>query len=95
MVPLGSSQMQLSRHTAPEGRRILDLAEGVLIGLRRYPADAAFAEIVSVARSYGLSVSVVAATLVAVATGDTDGATTHPAAVAVDLAWSQLLTPVT
>ena len=85
--------MQLSRHTAPEGRRILDLAEGVLIGLRRYPADAAFVEIVSVARSHGLSVSDVAATLVALATGDTDVAPTHPAAMAVELAWSELLTP--
>jgi MFS superfamily sulfate permease-like transporter len=93
VVPPNSRQIHRSPHTVPEGRRILDLAEGVLIGLRRYPAEAAFREIVSVATSYGLSVSVVAAALVAQATGESDCAATQPAAVAVELAWSQLLSP--
>ena len=52
---------------APGGRRILDLAEGILIGLRRYETDAAFAELLDVARSNGVTVSAAAASLVQLA----------------------------
>jgi hypothetical protein len=75
-----------------DGRRMLDLAEGVLMGLRRYSSSAAFEELVCVAGRYGLSVSVVAAALVGLAGGDTDAAELNSAAaLAVDLEWSQLL----
>lgn len=51
-----------------EGRRILDLAEGVLIGLRRISAEAAFCELVAVAHRHDITVSAAAAALVEVAT---------------------------
>jgi hypothetical protein len=92
MISIYSSQMRVAQPGVHDGRRILDLAEGVLIGLRRYPAGEAFEELISVASRHGLSVSVVAAALVALAAGDTDAAELNPAAaLAVELEWSQLL----
>lgn len=94
MIPIGSSQMRVVQPGVHDGRRILDLAEGVLVGLRRYSAGEAFEELVSVASRCGLSVSAVAAALVALAAGDTDAAELNSAAaLAVDLEWSQLLNP--
>jgi ANTAR domain len=76
----------------PEGRRMLDLAEGILIGLRRYSADAAFAELISVARRHAVSVSAIAAAVVAMAIGD-ETTPSHPDALkAAQLAWSDLFT---
>jgi hypothetical protein len=90
--PLDSVQMRVARSRPLEGRRTLDLAEGVLIGFRRYSTEAAFEELVSVAGRHGLSVSVVASALVALATGATVGTETPSAAdVAVELEWSHLL----
>jgi hypothetical protein len=94
MIPIGQSQMRVAQSGAHDGRRILDLAEGVLIGRRRYPPGEAFQELVSVASRHGLSVSVVAAALVAFAASDTDAAELNPAAaLAAELEWSQLLSP--
>jgi hypothetical protein len=77
-----------------DGRRMLDLAEGVLMGLRRYSSSDAFEELVCVASRHGLSVSSVAAAVVSLAAGDTDAAELNPAAaLAADLEWSQLLNP--
>ncbi|MBC2640770.1 MULTISPECIES: ANTAR domain-containing protein [unclassified Rhodococcus (in: high G+C Gram-positive bacteria)] len=63
-----------SHTTHPSGTgtrtRILDTAEGVLIGIRRIgPADA-FDELVGAARRYGVSVFALAEALVALASGN-------------------------
>jgi glycerol uptake facilitator-like aquaporin len=89
---MGSSQLRVAQPGVHDGRRILDLAEGVLMGLRRYSSSDAFEELVGVASRHGLSVSVVAAALVSLAAGETDAAELNPAAaLALDLQWSQLL----
>ena len=86
--------MRVAQPGVLDGRRILDLAEGVLMGLRRYSSSDAFEDLVRVASRHGLSVSVVAAALVALAAGDTDAAERNPAAaLAADLEWSGLLNP--
>jgi len=68
---------------APEGRRVLDLAEGILIGLRRYSAEAAFGELVAVAHRHDITVSAVASALVELATGGTDSSDFHRVEVAI------------
>jgi hypothetical protein len=75
-----------------QGRRLLDLAEGILIALRRYPADAAFDELVTVARRHDLSVSATAEALVQLATEDDMAGHAHPEAMsAARLEWGDLL----
>jgi hypothetical protein len=94
VISMGSSQLRVAQPGVLDGRRILDLAEGVLMGLRRYSSADAFEELVGVAGRHGLSVSVVAAALVSLAVGDTDTAELNPAAaLAADLEWSRLLNP--
>ena len=51
------------------GRRVLDTAEGILIGLRRYHPDAAFAELVDVSRRHTVSVFALATALIELAGG--------------------------
>lgn len=93
MIRSGLSERPLGRDRTLEGsRRGLDLAEGVLIGLRRYRPEAAFEELVDVALRHGLSVSAVASALVGLATGDIDARkTTSAATLAAQLQWSDLL----
>lgn len=67
----------------PEGRRILDLAEGILIGARRYSPEAAFAELVAVAHRHDITVSAAASALVALAMEDTDAADLRPVEMAI------------
>jgi ANTAR domain len=52
-----------------EGRRVLDTAEGVLIGLRRCDTDAAFQELVDAAQTRGVPVFTIASALVDLAAG--------------------------
>ncbi len=51
------------------GRRVLDTAEGVLIGLRRCGPDAAFAELVDVSRRRSVPVFALASALIELARG--------------------------
>jgi hypothetical protein len=82
----------LGRGRAPEGRRGLDLAEGILIGLRRYSAEAAFDELVTVAHRHDITTSAVASALVNLATGDADATDSPPPEVAIArLEWGGLL----
>lgn len=74
----GNSRVVLKWGRIPEGRRVLDLAEGILIGLRRYSPEAAFGELLAVAHRNDITVSAAAATLVGLATGFTDAADFHP-----------------
>lgn len=74
-----------------EGRRVLDLAEGILIALRRCSVEAAFAELVEVAHRHDMNVSATAAALVNLAT-DANAADRHPVeAAVVQLEWGSLL----
>lgn len=92
MIRNGTTQTRLGRDRTLEGRRVLDLAEGVLIGLRRCQTEAAFDELITVAHRHGLSVSAAASALVALATGDGDVAESNPAAaLAAQREWSGLL----
>lgn len=78
----------LGRDHLPEGRRVLDLAQGILLGFRRYRTEAAFKELVSVAHKHDVSVSAVASALVALATGTTDETRVPGEALVVaELAW--------
>ena len=65
------------------GARVLDNAEGVLIGLRRCEASAAFDEILGVARQHALPVFAVAEALVQLAGGDAPSETVSGAADSV------------
>ena len=85
----GSGRVVLKWGRVPEGRRVLDLAEGILIGLRRYSPEAAFGELLAVAHRNDITVSAAAATLVGLATGFTDAAD-FDAAIA-EQEWGSLL----
>jgi hypothetical protein len=92
MIRSAAEQPPLSHDLALQGRRVLDLAEGILIGLRRYPTGAAFEELITVARRHDVSLSAVAAALVALATGDHTVAESDPAACEAALQqWRELL----
>ncbi len=95
MIRNGTSARPLGRdrdRTLEGTRRGLDLAEGILIGWRRYRPEAAFEELVDVALRHGLSVSAVASALVGVATGAIDAVeSTSAATLAAQLQWSDLL----
>lgn len=81
----------LARGRAPEGRRVLDLAEGILIGLRRYSAEAAFDELVTVARRHEITMSAAASALVDLATGDASIDDRRPVETAIaDHEWGDL-----
>ena len=81
-----------SRIRASEGRRVLDLAEGVLVGSRRYSTEAAFGELVAVAHRHDITVSAAAAALVALATGDPETTDANPTEVAIaQHTWGALL----
>ncbi|MDT5077278.1 MAG: hypothetical protein QOJ80_1915 [Mycobacterium sp.] len=73
-------------------RRALDLAQGILIGLRRCTTEAAFDELVAVAHKHGVSVSTVAAALVTLTTRTADDSDADTDALAVaELAWGRLV----
>jgi hypothetical protein len=92
-------ERQLIRHRAGLGRdsmlqprRALDLAQGVLVGLRRCTTEAAFDELVTVAHKHGVSVSAVAAALVTLATRtDPEAESDRAAAAVAHLAWGDLV----
>src|SRR5689334_11141617 len=71
--------------------RMLHLAEGVLVGLRRCPPADAFAELVNTARTAGLSPYAVANALVAMTSGQFRDDADDPAILAVRRAWGSLL----
>nr|WP_099022754.1 ANTAR domain-containing protein [Mycolicibacterium palauense] len=75
-----------------DGRRALDLAEGILIGLRRCSVQQAFDELVTVARRHKVTVLAVASALVELAT-DAPAVPGHGLEVraAVQVEWGQLL----
>lgn len=68
----GSDRRWLRRDRDTEGRRTIDLAQGILIGLRRCSASVAFAELLAVSRRHDVTLSAAAGALVELATGFTD-----------------------
>jgi ANTAR domain-containing protein len=82
----------LGRDPMLQPRRALDLAQGILIGLRRCTTEAAFDELVTVAHKHGVLVSSVAAALVTLTTGTASESHQDPDALAIArLAWDDLL----
>ena len=65
----GSSRVADPWADEHSGTRTLDLALGVLVGLRRYDAKAAFSELVNVSTRRGLSPFALGRALVAAASG--------------------------
>lgn len=72
--------------------RILDRAEGILIGLRRCPSEAAFRELLSVAERHQVPVFAMAWALVHLTSGNEKSPDTfHCAQSAARLEWGPLL----
>lgn len=71
------------------GVRILDIAEGVLLGLRHYSVERSFTELIDVARRHALSPFELADALVAAAGGHSTGS--PEAARVVEQEWGSLL----
>ncbi len=93
-MPVAVESSSNGGDASPEGRRVLDLAEGILIGLRRYSPEAAFGELLAVAHRNDITVSAAAATLVGgLATGFTDAADFHPSIAQQE--WGGSLLPAT
>ncbi|MCW2652631.1 MAG: hypothetical protein QOE41_2539 [Mycobacterium sp.] len=77
----------------PHGRRILDRAEGILIGLRRCPSEAAFTELLGAAQRHRMPVFTMAWALVHLASGTNKSAEAFRSAQsAAHHEWGQLLT---
>ena len=74
-----------------DGVRVLDRAEGVLIGLRRCSSAAAFAELVDAAKRHQVSVFALANALVTMASDGTTTLSPSPAAAAARAEWAKLL----
>jgi ANTAR domain len=75
-----------------QARRSLDLAQGILIGLRRCTTEDAFDELVTVAHKHSVSVSALASALVTLGTGTADEPESDRDALAVaHLAWGDLV----
>lgn len=93
VVVLDRNRTQIrARSRALEGRRVLDLAEGILIGLRRYSIEHAFEELVDVAFRHDMSVTAAAAALVDLASAGTDNPETQSLALSVaQREWRDLL----
>ena len=63
-------------HSDSTSRRVIDLAVGVLVGLRGCSPEEAFVELVEVVRQTGVGIGTIATELVALASGATS---TNPA----------------
>jgi hypothetical protein len=75
-----------------QGRRVLDTAEGVLVGLRGCDTRSAFHELVCAAQTHGVPVFSMAAALVKLATGSNDSAEISARAQTAALEqWGRLL----
>lgn len=71
-------------------RRELDLANGILVGLRRCGPDAAFRELVGAARHHGVAVMAMASAVVDLASGQSPAESAGPAHAAASHEWAGL-----
>lgn len=86
------NRTNLGRDRTLDGRRVLDLAQGILIGFQRYRTEAAFEELVTVAHKHDVTMSSLAAAVVALATGTTGETDVPREALAVaELVWGEYL----
>jgi ANTAR domain len=86
------SDKRLTPDRSLEGRRILDTAVGILVGLRRCGIDAAFQELITAAQRHEIPVFAIASALVARASGQGERPAYDPAAdLAADREWGHLL----
>lgn len=76
-----------------EGRRVLDTAMGILVGLRRCRVDAAFQELIDTGQRHDIPLFTIASALVSLASGDVQSQPTGRAAahLAACQQWGQLL----
>jgi ANTAR domain len=75
-----------------QGRRVLDTAEGILIGLRGCTTDSAFHELVLAAKTHFVPVFTIASALVELAAGNDEFSDLPPKAqTAARDEWSRLL----
>lgn len=79
-----------------EGRRTIDLAQGILIGRRRYSPGEAFGELLEVSRRHDITLTSAAGALVDLATGIDDGSpSTSMNAVIAEFEWGPLFGDIT
>lgn len=79
-----------------EGRRTIDLAQGILIGRRRYSPGEAFGELLEVSRRHDITLTSAAGALVDLATGIDDGSpSTSMYAVIAEFEWGPLFGDIT
>lgn len=89
---LDPSPQQLPLPGGPRSpARLLDVAKGVLVALRRCDTDQAFSELLDVSRKYAVPTLVLASALVNVAGRAQRGDSDPEAANAVEQEWGSLL----
>jgi hypothetical protein len=79
------------RDARRSGARILDTAEGVLVGLRRYRVDQAFVELMQTAKRHSVNPIGLADALVAIAEDQIAKDIDHAAATVALATWGHLL----
>jgi hypothetical protein len=78
------------RESRRSGARILDTAEGVLVGFRRYRVDQAFVELMQTAKRHSVNPVSLADALVAIAEDQLGKDIDHAAATAALATWGHL-----
>lgn len=87
----GADRRTLGRDRGTEGRRTIDLAQGILIGQRRCSPNAAFAELLAVSRRHDITLTAAAESLVDLAVHvDDDPRPTTMEAVIAEFEWGEL-----
>jgi|EndMetStandDraft_8_1072994.scaffolds.fasta_scaffold07306_6 hypothetical protein len=84
----GATMVSMTYRTVDTSRRVIDLATGILVGLRGCSEQAAFAELVTVVQRTGIGLGSIARALVAIA-GSSDESVPYTAE-AFDV-WADLL----
>jgi hypothetical protein len=93
-VPDWATRSPAALGRALQDRRSLDLAEGILIALRRCNVEAAFHELLGAAQKHCVPVSTIASALVDLASGSRHDSFSHPTSAARFAAaaeWGELL----
>jgi ANTAR domain len=75
-------------HGNDTSRKVIDLAIGILVGLRGCSPDDAFAELVRVVHRTGIGVASLAGALVALASGNSESSAEH---IEAFNAWGELV----
>jgi ANTAR domain len=73
-----------------QARRELDMANGILVALRRYGPDAAYRELLDAARHHGVGLMAIASAVVDLASGYSAAESAGPAHSAASREWAGL-----